>query len=57
MHPRACDPRRLDLFLRNRLAEAHQQDVEAHLLACPACRGKLDELAAVRLDQGVVSAP
>ena len=45
MHPRVCDPERLDLFLRNRLAVSHQQEVEAHLLVCPACRNKLDELA------------
>ena len=45
MHPRVCDPGQLDLFLRNRLAESHQQEVEAHLLVCPACRNKLDELA------------
>jgi serine/threonine-protein kinase len=45
MHPRACDPRQLDLFLRNRLGQSHQEEVEAHLLACPACRNKLDELA------------
>jgi serine/threonine-protein kinase len=45
MHPRTCDPRQLDLFLRNRLGLSHQQEVEAHLLACAACRNKLDELA------------
>jgi serine/threonine-protein kinase len=40
-----CDPRRLDLFLRNRLPEDSQQDLEAHLLLCPACRNQLDALA------------
>src|SRR5262249_21662983 len=41
----ACDLRRLDLFLRSRLSEEYQRDLEAHLLVCPACRDKLDELA------------
>jgi serine/threonine-protein kinase len=47
MMPRskACDPRRLDGLLRNRLPEDLQRDVEAHLLVCPACRDRLDELA------------
>lgn len=40
-----CDPRRLDLLLRNRLPEDFQRDLEAHLLVCPACRDKLDQLA------------
>jgi serine/threonine-protein kinase len=43
--PQACDSRQLDLFLRDRLPEDSQRDIEAHLLACPACRDKLDELA------------
>jgi serine/threonine protein kinase len=43
--PDACDPRQLDLFLRNRLPGDSQRDVETHLLVCPACRAKLDELA------------
>jgi serine/threonine-protein kinase len=41
----ACDPRRLDRLLHNRLPEDQQHDVEAHLLVCPACRNRLDELA------------
>jgi serine/threonine protein kinase len=41
----ACDPGRLDLFLRNCLPENFQRDVEAHLGVCPVCRNKLDELA------------
>jgi serine/threonine-protein kinase len=42
---KACDWRRLDLFLRDRLPEGSRPDLEAHLLVCPACRDKLDELA------------
>ncbi len=41
----ACDPRRLDGLLHNRLPEDMQRDVEAHLLVCPACRDRLDEMA------------
>jgi serine/threonine protein kinase len=44
MRPEICDPRRLDLFLRNRLPEDSERDLEAHLGVCPACRNKLDEL-------------
>jgi serine/threonine-protein kinase len=40
-----CDLRRLDLFLRQRLPKDAQQELEAHLLVCPACRNQLDELA------------
>ncbi|HEV3204296.1 MAG TPA: protein kinase [Gemmataceae bacterium] len=40
-----CDPHRLDLFLRHRLPENVQRVLEAHLVVCPACRAKLDELA------------
>jgi serine/threonine protein kinase len=40
-----CDPYRLDLFLRGRLPENSQQELEAHLLVCPSCRHQLDELA------------
>jgi eukaryotic-like serine/threonine-protein kinase len=40
-----CDSRRLDLLMRDRLAAENQRELEKHLLACPACRGKLDELA------------
>ncbi|HLN30214.1 MAG TPA: protein kinase [Gemmataceae bacterium] len=42
---KTCDPRRLDLFLNNRLADDQHRDLEAHLLICPDCRNKLDELA------------
>src|SRR5579871_1642261 len=47
MMPRSksCDPHRLDGLLRNRLPGDLQRDVEAHLLVCPACRDRLDELA------------
>lgn len=45
LHPETCDPQRLDQFLHNRLPEDFQRDLEAHLLVCPACRHKLDELA------------
>jgi serine/threonine-protein kinase len=45
LRPEMCDPHRLDLFLRNGLPEEFQGKLEAHLLACPACRDKLDELA------------
>jgi serine/threonine protein kinase len=41
----ACDPRRLDQFLHDRLPGESQRAVEAHLLTCPACRERLDELA------------
>jgi serine/threonine-protein kinase len=41
----ACDPHRLDQFLHDRLPDDSQQNVEAHLLVCPACRNRLDELA------------
>jgi serine/threonine-protein kinase len=40
-----CNPGWLDLLLRDRLPEDSRRDLEAHLLACPACRTKLDELA------------
>jgi serine/threonine protein kinase len=43
--PKACDPERLDQFLRNRLPASFHRDVEAHLDVCPACRQKLDDLA------------
>jgi serine/threonine-protein kinase len=45
LYPRSCDPQRLALLLRNQLPEDGQRDLEAHLLACPACRDKLDDLA------------
>jgi hypothetical protein len=41
----ACDPHRLDLFLRDRLPEEARRDVEAHLLSCAPCRDRLDDLA------------
>src|SRR5437660_12682932 len=44
LHPEMCDPHRLDQFLHRRLPE-FERDLEAHLLICPACRNKLDELA------------
>jgi serine/threonine-protein kinase len=44
-HRQTCDPRRLDLFFRDRLPGELQPDLEAHLLACPACRQRLDEWA------------
>jgi serine/threonine-protein kinase len=40
-----CDSRRLDLLMRDRLAADGQRELEKHLLSCPVCRGKLDELA------------
>src|SRR5262245_59593308 len=40
-----CDPRRLDLLLSDRLPEGTEPDLESHLLSCPACRRRLDELA------------
>jgi serine/threonine protein kinase len=43
--PEMCDPRRLDQFLHERLPPDFQRKIEAHLLVCPACRHKLDELA------------
>ena len=45
LHPGACDPRRLDQFLRQRPQEDFPHDLEAHLQVCPVCRNKLDELA------------
>jgi eukaryotic-like serine/threonine-protein kinase len=45
LHPGACDPRRLDQFLRQRPQEEFPRDLEAHLLVCPACRSHLDEVA------------
>lgn len=45
MQSGACDIRRLDRFLHQRPAEDFPADLEAHLLVCPACRDKLDELA------------
>ena len=41
----SCDPRRLDLLLRQRLAGSDQRQLENHLNVCPACRDKLDEMA------------
>jgi serine/threonine-protein kinase len=41
----SCDPRRLELFLRDRLVGPSQRALEAHLLDCPACRERLDEMA------------
>jgi serine/threonine-protein kinase len=43
--PERCDPQRLDQFLHDRLPPDSERSIEAHLLACPACRNKLDELA------------
>jgi serine/threonine-protein kinase len=45
VRPERCDPYRLNHFLHDRLPEKSQRELEAHLLICPACRGKLDELA------------
>ena len=45
MQSEACDIRRLDRFLHQRPAEDFPPDQEAHLLVCPACRDKLDEMA------------
>jgi serine/threonine protein kinase len=42
---KSCDPRRLELFLHNRLPGDLQRELEAHLLICQDCRTKLDELA------------
>src|SRR5262245_47448694 len=42
---RFCDHGRLDEFLQDLLPEDRRREVEAHLLACPACQGRLDELA------------
>ncbi|HLJ94078.1 MAG TPA: protein kinase [Gemmataceae bacterium] len=43
--PEICDMHRLDLFLHNRLSEEYHAKLEAHLLVCPACRQRLDDLA------------
>jgi serine/threonine-protein kinase len=40
-----CDTSRLDLLMRDRLAAEGQRELEKHLLACSACRSKLDQLA------------
>src|SRR5437764_1138869 len=44
IRPETCDPKRLDLFLGNRLPEDSERDLEAHLGVCSVCRNKLDEL-------------
>ena len=45
MNRNQCDPRQLDLFLREQLpADAHSE-LEAHISICPACRGRLDDIA------------
>src|SRR5262249_3778212 len=41
----ACDPRRLELMLRQRLPGPQQRHLEIHLQVCSACRDKLDEMA------------
>jgi hypothetical protein len=45
MSPESCDPRRLDLFLHNRLPGDGARAVEEHVLACTACQSRLDDLA------------
>lgn len=45
MNRNQCDPRRLDLFLRERLPVEEHSELEAHIALCPACRGRLDDLA------------
>ena len=45
VRPQACDSHRLDQFLHERLPADSQQNIEAHLRVCPACRNKLDQLA------------
>lgn len=40
-----CDPRRLEQFLRDPPTHDSERELEAHLLACPACRDRLDQLA------------
>lgn len=42
---RPCEHSRLDQFLHRGLPEEQQKAVEAHLLDCPACQARLDELA------------
>jgi serine/threonine-protein kinase len=41
----SCDANQLDLFLQERLPAESLHDVEAHLLSCASCRGRLDVLA------------
>src|SRR5262249_15429677 len=41
----ACDPRRLALLLGDRLPAEARQALESHLLSCPGCRDRLDDLA------------
>src|SRR5437588_647036 len=45
MRSEKCDPRRLELLMHSGLPIDAQRDLESHLLACPACRSKLDDLA------------
>jgi serine/threonine-protein kinase len=45
LRSRTCDAGRLELFLNNRLPADTHRDMEAHLLICPGCREKLDQLA------------
>lgn len=45
MNRNSCDPRRLDLFLRESLPAEQHRELEVHISACPACRGRLDDLA------------
>jgi serine/threonine-protein kinase len=41
-----CDRRAIEQLLADRLGEAEQASLEAHLVDCPACRQCLDDLAA-----------
>jgi hypothetical protein len=45
MSPEPCDARRLELLLRNSLPDEGARAVEAHVLSCPSCQCRLDELA------------
>lgn len=61
MKARGCDRIRdqLQLFLDGELAEAAQEEVQAHLEECPACRQELQQLAQVIsvLDETIAPQP
>ena len=44
--PDQCDPNRLRLSMEDRLSEAEQGELAAHLESCQACRQELEQMAA-----------
>ena len=45
-NPMACDPDRIELFLRHQLADDEQTALELHLDDCCDCRRRLESTAA-----------